>query len=166
MIPLRPRSTLTDTLFPYTTLFRSYLVNGGVTNALNMPSLSAEEAPKLKPYMALAETLGSLIGQLAHGPLSTISIEVEGAAAELNMKPLTGAVLAGRMRVYSDTVNMVNAPFLARERGLDVLEVRHDREGDYHTLVSVTVKTEAGERSVAGPLFGNATPRLIELIGI
>src|SRR3546814_16688243 len=85
-----------------------------------MPSLSAEEAPKLKPYMALAETLGSLIGQLAHGPLSTISIEVEGAAADLNMKPITGAVLAGLMRVYSDTVNMVNAPFLARERGLDV----------------------------------------------
>ncbi|RIA43837.1 D-3-phosphoglycerate dehydrogenase [Hephaestia caeni] len=143
-----------------------YLVNGGVTNALNMPSLSAEEAPKLKPYMALAETLGSLIGQLAHGPLSTISIEVEGAAADLNMKPITGAVLAGLMRVYSDTVNMVNAPFLARERGLDVREVRHDREGDYHTLVRVTVKTEAGERSVAGTLFGNAAPRLIELFGI
>ncbi|MCM8730517.1 phosphoglycerate dehydrogenase [Hephaestia sp. GCM10023244] len=143
-----------------------YLVSGGVTNALNMPSLSAEEAPKLKPYMALAETLGSLIGQLAHGPLSAISIEVEGAAAELNMKPITGAVLAGLMRVYSDTVNMVNAPFLARERGLDVREVRHDREGDYHTLVRVTVKTEAGERSVAGTLFGNAAPRLIELFGI
>jgi len=143
-----------------------FLVSGGVTNALNMPSLSAEEAPKLKPYMALAEKLGSLIGQLAHGALTAISIEVEGAAAELNMKPITGAVLAGLMRVYSDTVNMVNAPFLARERGLDVREVRHDREGDYHTLVRVTVRTEAGERSVAGTLFGNAAPRLVELFGI
>ena len=143
-----------------------FLVSGGVTNALNMPSLSAEEAPKLKPYMALAEKLGSLVGQLAHGALTAISIEVEGAAAELNMKPITGAVLAGLMRVYSDTVNMVNAPFLARERGLDVREVRHDREGDYHTLVRVTVKTEAGERSVAGTLFGNAAPRLVELFGI
>jgi D-3-phosphoglycerate dehydrogenase len=131
-----------------------------------MPSLSAEEAPKLKPYMALAEKLGSLVGQLAHGALQGISIEVEGAAAELNMKPITGAVLAGLMRVYSDTVNMVNAPYLARERGLDVREVRHDREGDYHTLVRVTVKTEAGDRSVAGTLFGNAAPRLIELFGI
>ncbi|MGN6377159.1 MAG: phosphoglycerate dehydrogenase, partial [Sphingomonas sp.] len=143
-----------------------YLVNGGVTNALNMPSLSAEEAPKLKPYMALAEKLGSLVGQLAHGPLQGIAIEVEGAAAELNMKPITGAVLAGLMRVYTDTVNMVNAPFLAKERGLDVREVRHDREGDYHTLVRVTVKTDAGERSVAGTLFGNAAPRLVELFGI
>jgi len=63
-------------------------------------------------------------------------------------------------------VNMVNAPFLAKERGLDVREVRHDREGDYHTLVRVTVKTEGGDRSVAGTLFGNAAPRLVELFGI
>jgi D-3-phosphoglycerate dehydrogenase / 2-oxoglutarate reductase len=143
-----------------------YLVSGGVTNALNMPSLSAEEAPKLKPYMALAERLGSLVGQLAHDNLTQISIEVEGAAAELNIKPITGAVLAGLMRRYSDTVNMVNAPFLARERGLDVREVRHDREGDYHTLVRVTVATSMGDRSVAGTLFGNAQPRLTEMFGI
>src|SRR5687767_12212849 len=93
-----------------------YLVTGGVTNALNMPSLSAEEAPKLRPYMALAEKLGSLVGQLAHGNLPTISVEVEGAAAQLNVKPITGAVLAGLMRRFSDTVNMVNAPYLAKER--------------------------------------------------
>jgi len=143
-----------------------YLVNGGVTNALNMPSLSAEEAPKLKPYMALAEKLGSLVGQLAHDNLTSISIEVEGAAAELNMKPITGAVLAGLMRQYSDTVNMVNAPYLAKERGLDVREIRHDREGTYHTLVRVTVKTALGDRSVAGTLFGNSMPRLTELFGV
>ncbi|NYT41305.1 phosphoglycerate dehydrogenase [Sphingomonas sp. R-74633] len=143
-----------------------FLVSGGVTNALNMPSLSAEEAPRLKPYMALAEKLGSLVGQLAHGALTNIAIESEGAAAELNQKPITGAVLAGLMRVHSDTVNMVNAPFLAKERGLDVREVRHDREGDYHTLVRVTVGTEQGARSVAGTLFGNQAPRLVELFGI
>jgi D-3-phosphoglycerate dehydrogenase / 2-oxoglutarate reductase len=147
-----------------------YLVNGGVTNALNMPSLSAEEAPKLKPYMALAEELGSLIGQLAHGDMSNISIEVEGAAAQLNIKPITCAVLSGFMRRYSDAVNMVNAPYLAKERGLDVREVRHDREGDYHTLVRVSVKTEAGERSVSGTLFGGGhsggQPRLVELFGV
>jgi len=143
-----------------------YLVTGGVTNALNVPSLSAEEAPKLKPYMELAEKLGSLVGQLAHGALTSISIEAEGAAAELNMKPITSAVLAGLMRVYSDTVNMVNAPFLAKERGLDVREIRHDREGDYHTLVRVSVQTKDGERSVAGTLFANAEPRLVELFGI
>jgi len=143
-----------------------YLLTGGVTNALNMPSLSAEEAPKLKPYMALAEKLGSLVGQLASDDLDNIAIEVEGAAAELNIKPITGAVLAGFMRRYSDTVNMVNAPYLAKERGLDVREVRHAQEGDYHTLVRVTVNTSVGERSVAGTLFGNANPRLVEMFGI
>ncbi len=143
-----------------------YLVNGGVTNALNMPSLSAEEAPKLKPYMALAEKLGKLVGQLAHDNLTKISIEVEGAAAQLNVKPISAAVLAGLMRQYSDTVNMVNAPFLAKERGLDVREVRHDREGEYRTLVRVTVGTSQGERSVAGTLFGNGQPRLVEMFGI
>jgi D-3-phosphoglycerate dehydrogenase / 2-oxoglutarate reductase len=143
-----------------------YLVNGGVTNALNMPSLSAEEAPKLRPYMALAEKLGSLVGQLAHDNLAKISIEVEGAAAQLNIKPITAAVLAGLMRRYSDTVNMVNAPFMAKERGMDVSEVRHDREGVYHTLVRVTVSTSQGDRSVAGTLFGNTQPRLVEIFGI
>ncbi|MDZ4307824.1 phosphoglycerate dehydrogenase [Allopontixanthobacter sp.] len=143
-----------------------YLVNGGVTNALNMPSLSAEEAPKLRPYMELAENLGSLVGQLAHGNLPKISIEVEGAAAQLNQKPITAAVLAGLMRRYSDTVNMVNAPYLARERGLDVREIRHDREGVYHTLVRVTVATDQGDRSVAGTLFGANAPRLVEIFGV
>ncbi len=143
-----------------------FLVNGGVTNALNMPSLSAEEAPKLKPYMALAEKLGSLIGQLEGGAITGVAVEVEGHAAELNQKPITAAVLAGLMRVYSDTVNMVNAPFLAKERGLDVREVRHDREGDYQTLVRVTVTTASGDKSVAGTLFGHASPRLVELFGI
>jgi D-3-phosphoglycerate dehydrogenase len=143
-----------------------FLLLGGITNALNVPSLSAEEAPRLKPYMALAEKLGSLVGQLAHGAIAGLAIETEGAAAELNMKPMVGAVLAGFMRVHSDTVNMVNAPFLAKERGLDVREVRHDREGDYHTLLRVTVETQSGPRTVAGTLFGNASPRLVELFGI
>ncbi|MCC2602641.1 phosphoglycerate dehydrogenase [Sphingopyxis yananensis] len=143
-----------------------YLLTGGITNALNVPSLSADEAPKLRPYMSLAEKLGSLIGQLAHDNLTTISIEVEGAAAELNIKPITAAVLTGLMRRYSESVNMVNAPHLARERGLDIREVRHDREGDYQTLVRVTVATEQGDRSVAGTLFGNNEPRLVEMFGI
>jgi D-3-phosphoglycerate dehydrogenase / 2-oxoglutarate reductase len=143
-----------------------YLVNGGVTNALNMPSLSAEEAPKLKPYMALAEKLGSLVGQLAHGNLTRIGIEVEGAAAQLNIKPITGAVLAGLMKRYSQSVNMVNAPFLAKERGLDVREIRREREGDYQTLVRIKVDTDAGERSVAGTLFGKTQPRLVDIFGI
>ena len=143
-----------------------YLVTGGVTNALNMPSLSAEEAPKLKPYMALAEKLGSLVGQLAHGDLPKISIEVEGAAAQLNIKPICGAVLSGLMSRFSSSVNMVNAPYLAKERGIEVREIRNENEGVYHTLVRVTVATSQGDRSVAGTLFGSGAPRLVEIFGI
>ncbi len=143
-----------------------YLVNGGVTNALNMPSLSAEEAPKLRPYMSLAEKLGSLVGQLTTGTIPRISIHAEGAAAELNIKPIAAAVLCGFLREQSDTVNMVNAPFMARERGIEVREVKTEKAGDYHTLIRVSVKTDAGERSVAGTLFSNSEPRLVELFGI
>jgi D-3-phosphoglycerate dehydrogenase len=131
-----------------------------------MPSLSAEEAPRLKPYMALAEKLGKLVGQVLGEDIRSVAVEVEGAAAELNMKPITGAVLAGLMGTYSDTVNMVNAPYLAKERGLDLREIRHDREVDYHTLVAVTAGTAAGERRVAGTLFGNRAPRLVEIFGV
>jgi D-3-phosphoglycerate dehydrogenase / 2-oxoglutarate reductase len=143
-----------------------FLMTGGVTNALNVPSLSAEEAPRLRPYMTLAEQLGSLVGQLVSDEVRGVTVEVEGAAAELNIKPITAAVLAGLMRQHSDTVNMVNAPYLARERNIDVAEVRHERETDYHTLLRVTIRTPDGERSVAGTLFGNATPRLVEIFGI
>ena len=113
-----------------------YLLLGGITNAVNVPSLSAEEAPRLKPYMGLAEKLGRLVGQIAGTEIRSIDVEVEGAAAELNIKPITGAVLAGVMRTWSDTVNMVNAPYLAKERGIAVREIRNEGEGDYHTLVS------------------------------
>jgi len=143
-----------------------FLLLGGVTNAINMPSLTAEEAPRLKPYMALAEKLGKLVGQILGEDVRTVSVEVEGAAASLNQKPITGAVLAGLMGTYSQTVNMVNAPYLAKERGLDVREVRHDREGDYHTLVAVEVGTSKGSVRVAGTLFGNKAPRLVELFGV
>jgi D-3-phosphoglycerate dehydrogenase len=143
-----------------------FLLLGGITNAVNVPSLSAEEAPRLKPYMGLAEKLGRLVGQIAGTEIRSIDVEVEGAAAELNMKPITGAVLAGVMRTWSDTVNMVNAPYLAKERGIAVREIRNEGEGDYHTLVAVTVGTEHGERRVEGTLFGNRAPRLVKIFGI
>jgi D-3-phosphoglycerate dehydrogenase len=143
-----------------------YLLLGGITNAVNVPSLSAEEAPRLKPYMGLAEKLGRLVGQIAGTEIRSIDVEVEGAAAELNMKPITGAVLAGVMRSWSDTVNMVNAPYLAKERGIAVREIRNEGEGDYHTLVAVTVGTEHGDKRVEGSLFGNRAPRLVKIFGI
>ncbi len=143
-----------------------FLLTGAVANALNTPSVSAEDAPRLKPYMALAEKLGLLLGQLTPSGLSAVQIEAEGAAAELNLKPLVAAALAGLMRPHSDTVNMVNAPFLAKERNIAVAETRNSREGDYHTLLRLTAQTREGERSVAGTLFADREPRLVELFGV
>ncbi|MCM8558496.1 phosphoglycerate dehydrogenase [Sphingomicrobium sediminis] len=144
-----------------------YLLLGGITNALNSPSLSAEEAPRIKPYMGLSGNLGRLVGQVLGEEIDSIAVEVEGAAAELNITPISGAVLAGLMGSYSDSVNMVNAPVLAKDRGLDVSEVRHAHEGDYHTLVRVTARLKDGNKcNVEGTLVGNANPRLVEMFGV
>ncbi|WP_194743791.1 phosphoglycerate dehydrogenase [Thermaurantiacus tibetensis] len=143
-----------------------FLLTGAVQNALNMPSVSAEDAPRLRPYMTLAEKLGALAGQLEPGEIRSITIEAEGAAAELNIKPITAAAVAGVMRQFSDTVNMVNAPFIARDRNIEIAEVRHERDTDYQTLLRVTLRTPEGERQVAGTLFAGSTPRLVEIDGI
>jgi D-3-phosphoglycerate dehydrogenase len=143
-----------------------FLLTGAIQNALNMPSVSAEDAPKLKPYMALAEKLGALAGQLEAGEIRGITVEAEGAAAELNIKPMAAAAVAGVMRVFSDTVNMVNAPFLARDRNIEIAEVRHERDTDYQTLLRVTLKTPDGDKSVTGTLFAGSVPRLVEIGGI
>jgi D-3-phosphoglycerate dehydrogenase len=143
-----------------------YLLTGAVTNALNMPSLSAEDAKRLGPYMRLAEQLGSFAGQLTRTGLKGITIEYEGDVAELNCRPLTQAALTGLLRPMLDSVNMVNSPVIARERNIDVSEVKHERDCDYQTLIRVTVTTERRGRTVAGTLFGGNKPRLVEIKGI
>ncbi|MEO3428906.1 phosphoglycerate dehydrogenase [Pelagibius sp. CAU 1746] len=143
-----------------------YLVTGAITNALNMPSLTADEAKRLKPYMTLAEQLGSFAGQLTRTGLKSITIEYEGDVAEHNTRPLTQVALCGLLTPMLDTVNMVNAPHVARERDIDVAEVKHERDCDYQTLIRMTVTTERGERSVAGTLFGGTKPRVVDIKGI
>ncbi|HTH16531.1 MAG TPA: phosphoglycerate dehydrogenase [Magnetospirillum sp.] len=143
-----------------------YLLTGAVVNALNMPSVSAEDAPKLKPYMKLAGQLGSFAGQLTEHAVKAVSIEYEGGVAGLNTKPLTAIILEGLLKPMVESVNMVNAPVIAKERNIDVSETKNAREGDYHTLVRVTVTTEVRSRSVAGTLFGGDKPRLVEIKGI
>jgi D-3-phosphoglycerate dehydrogenase len=146
-----------------------FLLSGAVSNAINMPSVSAEEAPRLKPYMELARLLGALAGQLTASvgdEIRAIRVEYEGHAAELNRKPLTAAALAGVLAPMMGAVNMVNAPALAKERGIEVAETVLERSGDYATLVRVTIATTAWTRSVAGTLVGTGKPRLVEMKGI
>jgi len=143
-----------------------FLLTGAVANALNMPSVTAEEAPRLKPYMTLVQQLGSFAGQLTRSGLKAVVVEYEGHAAELNTRPLTNIALAALLAPMLDSVNMVNAPLIARERDIDVTEVKHDRPSDYQTLVRLTVTTDRGRRDVAGSLFGGSKPRLVEIKGI
>jgi D-3-phosphoglycerate dehydrogenase len=146
-----------------------FLLTGAVSNAINMPSVTAEEAPRLKPYMELARLLGSMAGQLSAGQddaIKAIRIEYEGHAAELNRRPLTAAALAGVLTPQMGAVNMVNAPVLAKERGIDVAETIMERRGEYQTLLTVSVTTTQGERSIAGTLLAENKPRLVAIKGI
>jgi len=143
-----------------------FLIDGAVTNALNMPSVTAEEAPRLRPYMSLATQLGSFAGQLTEGALKSVTIEYCGHVAELNTRPLTAIALQALLAPQIETVNMVNAPILARERGIDVTEVKHESCGSYHTMVRLVVTTETYTRDVAGTLFSGDKPRLVSIKGI
>jgi D-3-phosphoglycerate dehydrogenase len=143
-----------------------FLLHGAVTNALNMPSVTVEEAPRLRPYLKLAEQLGSFAGQVTEDPIKRIIIEYEGHVTQLNTKPLTGTILQGVLRASLDNVNMVNASIVAKERNIEVSEVRHEREGDYHTLVRLTVVTDKFTRDIAGTLFADQRPRLVQIKGI
>ncbi len=138
-----------------------FLNTGAVVNALNMPAVSAEDAPKLRPYMKLAEQLGSFAGQITDSGLSAVTIEYEGHVAELNTRPLTQLVLKGLLAPLLTSVNMVNAPLIARERNIAVSETKRERCSDYHTLIRVTVTTDQGKRVLSGSLFGGDKPRLV-----
>jgi D-3-phosphoglycerate dehydrogenase len=143
-----------------------YLVTGAVSNALNMPSISAEEAPRLRPFVQLAENLGLFAGQLTDDPIKGVRIEYAGDVAEMNTKALTSALLAGLLRPVLSEVNMVNAPVVARDRGIAVDEVRQSQRGAYGTYVRLTVTTDRQERSVAGTVFSDGKPRFIQIKGI
>ena len=143
-----------------------YLLSGAVTNALNMPSISADEAPRLKPFVALAEKLGSFAGQLTDGPITGVVIEYAGDVGEMNTRALTSAALAGVLQPMLGTVNMVSAPIVARERGIKVDEVRQSQRGAYETYIRLTVRTTSIERSVAGTVFSDGKPRIIQIKGI
>jgi D-3-phosphoglycerate dehydrogenase len=143
-----------------------FLLTGAIANAVNMPSLTAEEAARLKPYMVLAEQLGSFAGQLTETGIRAVAIEYEGAIAELNTKPLTAIALTGLLAPQLAAVNMVNAPLICRQRDIRVSETRRAEAGDYQTLMRITVTTERRERTVAGTVFAGNKPRLVDIEGI
>jgi D-3-phosphoglycerate dehydrogenase / 2-oxoglutarate reductase len=144
----------------------AYLMTGEITNALNFPSISAEEAPRLTPWVRLAEMLGSFAGQLTEDAIKGVRIEYEGNVAELNVKPMTAAALNGVLKPQMQEVNMVSAPQIAKDRGINVEIITRDRQGAYEGYVRLTVVTEKMERGIAGTVFANGKPRIIQVKGI
>ena len=140
-----------------------FLLTGAVVNAINMPSVSAEEATRLRPYLKLGELLGGFAGQITESAIRSVRIIYEGEAAALNVKPLNAVILAALLRPQLDSVNMVSAPVVARSRGIEIEETRHAGRSDYQTLIRLIVTTEKRERSVSGTLFGGDRPRIVEV---
>ncbi len=143
-----------------------YLLTGAISNAVNFPSITAEEAPKLKPFIELAEKLGSFAGQLTETGITKVQITYEGAVAGMKIKALTSAALSGLLRPMLGDVNVVSAPVVAKERGMVVDEVTRAAQSDYESLITVTVTTEKQERSVSGTVYHDGAPRLVDIKGI
>ncbi|MEO0914757.1 MAG: phosphoglycerate dehydrogenase, partial [Pseudomonadota bacterium] len=145
-----------------------YLLKGAISNALNAPSVTAEEAPILKPWIDLCEKLGSFAGQVTESPISEIEIEYVGHVGDLNLNPLTSVLTAALLKplVGEGGVNMVSAPIVARERGMKIAETRKDAQGAFGSYVRLIVTTETQVRSVAGTIYSDGRPRFIQIKGI
>jgi D-3-phosphoglycerate dehydrogenase len=141
-----------------------YLVHGTIRNAVNFPSIPKDQLPKLKPYLALAEGLGKFAAQLCEGSITGMSVEYTGKTTELNTEPVTIAAVKGLLTpILDETVNYVNAPFIARERGIEVKEIKGADSGDYQSMLTLRVNSGEAEHRFAGTLFGRKDPRIIKV---
>ena len=143
-----------------------YLIRGAISNAVNFPSISAEEAPKLKPFVALADKLGSFAGQLTETGIKRVQVSYEGVVAKMNTRALTSAAIAGMLRPMLQDVNVVSAAIVAKDRGIVVEETRREAEGDYESLITVAVVTDRQTRWVSGTVYADGRPRIVNIKGI
>ncbi|WP_300588226.1 phosphoglycerate dehydrogenase [Marivita sp.] len=144
----------------------NYLLTGAVENALNMPSVTAEEAKIMGPWIKLADHLGSFIGQMTDEPIKAINILYDGSVAEMNLEALNCSAIAGIMKRVNPDVNMVSAPLIAKERGIKISTTNQAKSGAFDGYVKVTVVTSERERSIAGTVFSDGKPRFIQIKGI
>lgn len=143
-----------------------YLLTGAVQNALNMPSVTAEEASVMGPWIKLAGHLGAFVGQSTNEPIKAINVLYDGVAAEMNLNALNAAVISGVMKATNPDVNMVSAPVIAKDRGVQVATTHQAKSGIFDGYIKVTVVTADRERSIAGTVFSDGKPRFIQIRGI
>jgi D-3-phosphoglycerate dehydrogenase len=144
----------------------NYLLTGAVENALNMPSVTAEEAKVMGPWIKLADHLGSFSGQMTDEPIKAINILYDGVVSDMNLAALNCSVVAGIMKKANPDVNMVSAPVVAKERGIQISTTNQDKSGTFDGYIKVTVVTDKRERSIAGTVFSDGKPRFIQIKGI
>jgi D-3-phosphoglycerate dehydrogenase len=142
-----------------------YLLTGAVTNALNMPSISAEEASRLRPFMDLIDKLGAFAGQIADDGLEAVEIEYEGDVAQLNTRPLTAVALASLMRPLMPDVNMVSAPAVLKQKGTSLTESKRETSPIYGSLIRIKVLTGGRWRTLAG-VVNAGTAKIVEVKGM
>lgn len=140
------------------------LINGTIRNAVNFPSIPADQVNRLQPYITLAERLGSFAAQIFENGVDTISIEYMGTASEVDPAPVTIAALKGFLTpILEDTVNFVNAPFIAKERGIKVDETSKPEAGDYRSLIGLKISAGSRQMYIAGTLFSKKSPRIVQI---
>ena len=143
-----------------------YLLTGAVQNALNMPSVTAEEAAVMGPWLKLAQHLGAFAGQMTAEPVKAINILYDGTVAKMNLQALNCGAIAGIMKATNPDVNMVSAPVVARERGIQISTTSQEKAGVFDGYMKLTVVTDRRERSIAGTVFSDDKPRFIQIKGI
>lgn len=141
---------------------RDYLMQDVVRNAINVPSLSPELRDEMAPYLLLAEKLGRFHGQLAAESVEQVEVEYAGDVADLRTAPITIAVLKGLLESVSDRVNLVNAPVIAQERGIKLIESKVSRAQDFASCITVRVRGTV-DRLIAGAVFHGGQPRIVRI---
>jgi D-3-phosphoglycerate dehydrogenase / 2-oxoglutarate reductase len=138
-----------------------FLKYGSIRNAVNMPSIDEETLKQIKPYLELGSDLGQLASQLVEGPITQVKVQYNGDVSNLNVQPITICVLKGLLTRSLEGVNMVNAPFIAKERGIEVQEMKSNEIKDYTSTIQVQVTTKQGARDITGSIFGKGDPRIV-----
>ncbi|MBF0556488.1 MAG: phosphoglycerate dehydrogenase [Nitrospirae bacterium] len=141
-----------------------YLVNGTIRNAVNFPSIPADQINTLKPYIDLAEKMGCFASYFMDEEVKEIGIELRGEAAEIMNEPVKIAAVKGFLTpILENTVNFVNAPHIAKERGIVVKVTKNADSGDYNTRIDLVIKSAKKDFSVSGTLFSKKDPRIIKI---
>jgi D-3-phosphoglycerate dehydrogenase len=141
-----------------------YLRTGAIRNAVNVPSVDGEVLGRLKPYLTLAEKLGSLISQITKGGIMEVAVDYIGELANYDTVPLTVSLTKGVLApIVGDEVNFVNAPMLARERDIKISESKRSEAEDFTSLITIRMRTTEHENMVSGTTFGKRDPRIVRI---